>query len=246
MKTTRIVSFLMVLAILWCTDVFAHLNPDAHFCPDTPTNDPCEGEVCDVNPDNDPKNRYVGGHGHITDYKGKGKPGDNGYQHGIDDATSWGYWTAGGYDAVPSKTGEDVNLDCGSGGGTSTFSIEVVRDPGSGARGTTLTFVVEVQEDGTTAQGETVTFNVSPNDETATLGSTSETTGSDGRAETTLTLGDSASGPYTITATSNDESVTGTATVTSPSPSPSPSPPPSPSPSPSPSHHHHHHNNNSL
>ena len=117
MKTTRIVSFLMVLAILWCADVFAHMYPDAHFCPGTPTNDPCEEKSCDVNPDDDPENIYVGGHGHITDYKGKGEPGDDGYQHGQDRATRWGYWTKGGYEAVPDKEGDDSNLGCV--GGTS-------------------------------------------------------------------------------------------------------------------------------
>ena len=45
MKTGRIVLFLMVLSVLWCADVFAHMLPDdpvAHFCPGT-TKDPCEG-----------------------------------------------------------------------------------------------------------------------------------------------------------------------------------------------------------
>ena len=31
MKITRIVLSLIVLSILWCADVFAHGNPEAHF-----------------------------------------------------------------------------------------------------------------------------------------------------------------------------------------------------------------------
>ena len=95
------------------------------------------------------------------------------------------------------------------------FSIVVISGPGSGAPGDTLTFVVEVREDGTATSGETVDFNITAGDGNATLGSTSETTGSDGRAETTIILGNNATGAYIITATSNGQSVTGTATVTS-------------------------------
>ena len=64
--------------------------------------------------------------------------------------------------------------------------------------------------------GQAVTFSVSPNDGTATLGSTGETTGHNGQvgqAQTTLILGSGAAGSYTITATSNGKSVEGTATV---------------------------------
>ena len=67
---------------------------------------------CDVNPDDDPENIYVGGHGHITDYKGKGEPGDDGYQHGQDRATRWGYWTKGGYEAVQDKEGTTQTWLC--------------------------------------------------------------------------------------------------------------------------------------
>ena len=94
------------------------------------------------------------------------------------------------------------------------FSIVVISGPGSGAPGDTLTFVVEVREDGTATSGETVDFSITAGDGNATLGSTSETTGSNGRAQTTLELGASAIGSYIITATSNDQSVNGTATVT--------------------------------
>ena len=90
----------------------------------------------------------------------------------------------------------------------------MVQYPGSGAPGDTLTFVVEVQQDGTAKQGETVDFSITAGDGNATLGSTSETTGSNGQAQTTLILGSNASDSYTITATSNGKSVTGTATVT--------------------------------
>ena len=73
--------------------------------------------------------------------------------------------------------------------------------PGSGAPGDTLTFVVEVREDGTAASGETVDFSITAGDGNATLGSASETTGSDGQAQTTIILGNSATGAYIITAT---------------------------------------------
>ena len=101
----------------------------------------------------------------------------------------------------------------GGGNPPPAFSIRVVTSPGSGEPGDTLTFVVEVQQDGTLTQGLTVTFSVSPNNGTALLGTTSTTTLSNGRAQTILTLGNSASGSYTITATSNGKSVSGTATV---------------------------------
>ena len=93
------------------------------------------------------------------------------------------------------------------------LSIVVISSPGSGDPGDALTFVVEVQEDGTATQGQTVTFSVSPDDGTASLSTTSATTGSDGRAQTTLTLGSDASGSYTVSASISGESVSGTATV---------------------------------
>ena len=93
---------------------------------------------------------YSGGHGHIND------------------ASSWGYWSAGGYAVV---RGDAPDIGCGEGNSvTPVFSISVISGPGSGAPGSQLTFVVEVQRDGTAASGQTVTFNVSPNDGTATLG----------------------------------------------------------------------------
>ena len=97
--------------------------------------------------------------------------------------------------------------------------MSVVSGPGSGAPGDTLTFTVEVQEDGSAASGKTVTFSITSGDGNASLGTGSTTTGSNGRASTTLILGNSASGSYTITATVGDSSVSGAATVeTSPPP----------------------------
>ena len=93
------------------------------------------------------------------------------------------------------------------------ISIVVISSPGSGDPGDALTFVVEVREDGTATEGQTVTFSVSPDDGTASLSTTSATTGSDGRAQTTLTLGSDASGSYTVSASISGESVSGTATV---------------------------------
>ena len=93
------------------------------------------------------------------------------------------------------------------------FSIRVVTSPGSGEPGDTLTFAVEVQQDGTLTQGLTVTFSITSGDGNASLGSASETTGSNGQAQTTLILGSNASGSYTIRATSNGVSVSATATV---------------------------------
>ena len=90
----------MVLAILWCTDVFAHLEggPRAHFQPGkgaggtytfgTVTGiykaDPClrMGKGCGG--DGKIPFPYEGGHGHI----------DSGTSR------SWGYWTCGGYAAA--------------------------------------------------------------------------------------------------------------------------------------------------
>ena len=98
------------------------------------------------------------------------------------------------------------------------LAISVVSGPGSGEPGDTLTFIVEVQEDGSAASGKTVAFSITSGDGNASLGTTSTTTGSNGRAQTTLTLGNSASGSYTITATVGSKSTSGTATVNTPSP----------------------------
>ena len=96
------------------------------------------------------------------------------------------------------------------------ITISAVSGPGSGDPGDDLTFTVEVQEDGTAASGKTVTFSITSGDGNASLNPTSATTGSNGRASTTLTLGNTASGSYTITATVGDKSTTGTATVNIP------------------------------
>ena len=181
---------------------------------------------------------YAGGHGHIDDY-------DDNNNNGVWDVgeeSSWGYWTLGGYaevrgDAPDTGCGEgnvgngngngdgnggggDGNGDGNGGGGNNPqFSIVVIRGPGSGAPGDTLTFVVEVQKDGIadTNQDQGVTFSVSPSDGNITLGTTNVTADSNGRAQTTLELGNSASDSYTITVTldsNTNVSVTGTATVT--------------------------------
>ena len=93
------------------------------------------------------------------------------------------------------------------------FSIVVISGPGSGAPGDTLTFAVEVLQDGRLTQDLTVDFSITPSDANASLGSTRETTDSNGQAQTTLILGSNASGSYTITATSNGVPVSATATV---------------------------------
>ena len=123
---------------------------------------------------------------------------------------------SGSYTITATSNGKSVT-------GTATvtsppqFSISVISGPGSGAPGEALPFIVEVQQDGTAKEGETVDFSITSGDGKASLGTPNPaTTGNDGQAEIELTLGDSASGSYTITATSNGKSVTGTATVTSP------------------------------
>ena len=96
----------------------------------------------------------------------------------------------------------------------------MISGPGSGDPGDALTFTVEVQEDGSAASGKTVTFSITSGDGNASLGATSATTGSNGRASTSVTLGDSASGSYTITATVGSKTTSGTATVNTPPPPP--------------------------
>ena len=210
MKTTRIVLSLIVLAILWGPDVFAHMTPAAHFCPGD-TKDPCEGTQCEVG------SRYDGGHGHIDTYRDKN--GNNRYDDG--EENSWGYWTKGGYAVV---RGDAPDIGCGEGNSvTPVFSISVISGPGSGTPGSQLTFVVEVRRDGTAASGQTVDFSITSGNGNASLGTTSTTTGSNGRAQTILTLGSNASGSYTITATSNSKSASGTATVQTSPPPPPPS-----------------------
>ncbi len=217
MKTTRIVLFLMVLSILWCADVFAHPiegKTVIHFCPGT-EDDPCEGTDCEVGSD------YDGGHGHVNSYDDtRDGPGKDNGQYDYGEENSWGYWTKGGYAVV---RGNADDIGCGDGTPPplpppppppQQFSIVVISGPGSGAPGDTLTFVVEVRENGAAKPGQTVDFSITSGDANASLNPARATTGTNGQAQTTLTLGSSASGSYIITATSNGESVTGTATVT--------------------------------
>ena len=99
----------------------------------------------------------------------------------------------------------------------------VISQLGSGAPGDTLTLIVEVRgEDENPVPGQTVTFSIASGDGNAWLSTTSATTGSNGRAQTTLTLGNSASGSYNVKASiSNQLFATSYATVqTSPPPPP--------------------------
>ena len=99
------------------------------------------------------------------------------------------------------------------------LTISVISFLGSGEPGETLTFIVEVRVDDSPASGKTVTFSVSPDDGTASLGTTSATTGSDGRAQTTLTPQSGASGSYTVTASVDSKSTSSTVIIgTSPPP----------------------------
>ena len=66
--------------------------------------------------------------------------------------------------------------------------------------GDSVTFTAEVGEGGSPVQGQTVTFSVNPDNGTASSSPTSMVTGSNGQTQTTLTLGNSASGSYTVTA----------------------------------------------
>ena len=66
--------------------------------------------------------------------------------------------------------------------------------------GDSVTFTAEVGEGGSPVQGQTVTFSVNLDNGTASLNPTSATADNNGRAQTTLTLGSSASGSYTVTA----------------------------------------------
>ena len=89
--------------------------------------------------------------------------------------------------------------------------------------GVTLAFVVDVVADDGLPQGQTVTFSVSPDDGTVSLSTTSATTNEYGLAQTTLTIGNDASGSYTVTATLNNGiSVSGTVTVETSETSPPP------------------------
>ena len=94
----------------------------------------------------------------------------------------------------------------------------MVHSPGSGDPGDWLTFIVEVQENGSPASGQTVTFSITPDNGTLSfLGGTSTyTTGDNGRVAQTLVLGSDASGSYTVTASVGSVSVSRTATVETP------------------------------
>ena len=89
----------MVLAILWCTDAFAHGEGKCsqgyrieHFKPHT-EEDPCWERDCAEPMYTDGHRDYEGGHGHINyaDIDGSGS-----YDSDSDDCLhSWGYWVAG-------------------------------------------------------------------------------------------------------------------------------------------------------
>ena len=96
------------------------------------------------------------------------------------------------------------------------LSISVVSGPEAGDPGDALTFTVEVQEDGSPVSGKTVTFSITSGDGNASLNPTSVTTGSNGQASTTLTLGGSASGSYTVQAMVGSKSTSETVTVGTP------------------------------
>ena len=105
----------------------------------------------------------------------------------------------------------------------SDYYPRVISQLGSGAPGDTLTLIVEVRgEDENPVPGQTVTFSIASGDGNAWLSTTSATTGSNGRAQTTLTLGNSASGSYNVKASiSNHLFATSYTTVqTSPPPPP--------------------------
>ncbi len=96
---------------------------------------------------------------------------------------------------------------------TTGISISIVSSPGSGNPGDDLTYTVEVQEDGTAASGKTVSFSITSGDGNASLNPASATTDTDGQASTTITLGQNASGFYTVTATVDSKSISGAAKV---------------------------------
>ena len=116
MKTVRIALSLTVLAILWCTDAFAHgvgkCNSQgyriAHFEPYTDT--PSNGLHEDPSGMKERTREYKDGHGHINyaDINGSGV-----YDSG-DCLHSWGYWVAGGYTIVVNGGNMEEEFDdCG-------------------------------------------------------------------------------------------------------------------------------------
>ena len=129
MKTVRIVLSLTVLAILWCTDVFAHgvgrCNSRGyrieHFDPHT-EKDPCWERDCAEHMYTDGHGDYEGGHGHIN----YADINENGVYDPGDCKHSWGYWVAGGYTTVMNGGNMEAgfvncigggNKDCNGGGG---------------------------------------------------------------------------------------------------------------------------------
>ena len=99
-----------------------------------------------------------------------------------------------------------------------TLLVTVVTHPGSGAPGDALTFTVSARKEGKPASGETVRFRVSPNNGTVSLSPTSTTTDSNGHASTTVTLGNRASGSYSVSASVGGQWIGVYASVVTPSP----------------------------
>lgn len=101
---------------------------------------------------------------------------------------------------------------------TVIISLHVITEPGTGQPGDTLSFEVEVREDGTAIAGEVVRFEIIDEDGGASLTRTLDISDADGRASTNIQLRNSATGTYTVRATSGIASVDGVATVGVPLP----------------------------
>ena len=110
----------MVLAILWCTDAFAHGDGKcnsqgyriAHFEPYTDNDNlPSNGLHADPSGMNARTQKlFEDGHGHINyaDINGNGVYDSGDCKH------SWGYWVAGGYARVVNGGNmEEEFVDCG-------------------------------------------------------------------------------------------------------------------------------------
>ena len=104
-----------------------------------------------------------------------------------------------------------------------SFSVDISpKNPGPAQPGDAFTFTAEVEEDGNPVGGQLVGFRITPDDGTASLSTRISFTDSNGEAQTTLTLGSSASGSYSVTASAGNGSAGTTVEVDTSSSPPTP------------------------
>ena len=216
MKTTRFFLSLIVLSVLWCTEVFAHDeipncvdnngdgyadNYPCHFTPGyglDPCNKLTDKSYCGAyDGEGNLHPEYVGGHGHIKSdtlaaYWKKGQAEDSPSTSTSSTSTTTSTPTSSTTTTTTTPTSSTPTTTTTTTTTTpvATTLSKISGDNQQGPPGEALAnpFVVQVQDqNGNPLQGTTVTFAVTAGG--GTLTATTPTTDANGQAQTTLTLG---------------------------------------------------------